>query len=271
MAKIRTAPTPEEFATTWSQGLGDAARSVARRGRVTRAQAERIGEDRPALRMYRDNVLNFLDLRDANSVSLNVLVDSGYRYALAEGERVKGRNNKISLNEAQGMALDLRDDFRILRGRAPLPSDPEPNLPSTAATTAALEGPVNNLSDWHDSGDNGVNVSVHALPGIESIEDAMALLRGQEPWFAAEAHAELEPLRGPQAVAAFCATARADLEAFFEEPRREPAEFAQAVTDIFARLDDARLVTGQDLGGTFLFGRTADGWTLVASQPYRDG
>jgi hypothetical protein len=270
MAKIRTAPTPEKFATVWSGELEKAVRSVAGRTRVTRAQAERIGDDDPQQRIYRDNVLNYLDAHDINSTRIERLIDSGYRHALREGERVAGANNRISLTEARGMALDLRDDFRVLRGRAPL--EPEPNAaPSSQEVFDALAAPIATLGEWWESGDNGVNVSAAAFAGAETIEAAFASAPAHVPWTVNERNLEMLDARDADAIAQFNQFAQDALNGFMEDARPEVPAFMRSVAEIFGPLSEVRLGYGHDLGGAYLFGKTSDGYTMLNVQPYRDG
>jgi hypothetical protein len=119
---IASAPSPKTFATKWSKEFARAVRSEATGGRLTTVQAARIGESDPSLAPYRDNAVNYLKAHHQKTVSVDKLIGSGYRHALSEGTRVAGSNGKISLVEARRMAADLRDDFRILRGKSATPA-----------------------------------------------------------------------------------------------------------------------------------------------------
>lgn len=269
MAKIPSAPSPSRFATVWVRELERAVRAVSGSTRVTRAQAERIGEDDPARRVYRDNVLNYLDAHGYNSVRLDRLFDSARRHAQSEGERVAGGNNRVSLTEARRMALDLRDDFRVLRGRAP-EGAAAPSSPSAREVLAPLDDAIGALAEWWDSGDNGVNVTSSALVGAATLDEALGRATQLEPWTAGESNVTLAPEVGADAVAAFVLRAESTLDAFRDEEHPEVRAFGAAVSGAFGGLEDVRFATGRAFGGLYLLGKTADGYAVVTVQAYRD-
>jgi hypothetical protein len=47
--------------------------------------------------------------------------------------------------------------------------------------------------------------------------------------------------------------------------------FADAVKSAFAGLSDVRIASGADLGGTYLLGKTTNGWAVMTVQAYSDG
>lgn len=268
---LSASPTPKQFASAWHKGLKKAVLEVSSPTRITKAQAERIGEDDPQQAIYRDNVLNYLAARHVGSTKLDRLFAAGYSHALGEGERVQGPNKKISLAEARKMATDLVDDFYVLRGKGPAPAPV--SLPTTADIQDALAVAVQAVSPYWDSGDNGVNVTVSALPGAHSLGKALLDLphNPDTPWTAAETKLTLSNLKGADAVAAFAAEAKDAMDNFSSDFAAETTGFAQALTASFAGLSDVRSATGQDLGGRYLLGKTADSYVVVIVQPYSDG
>lgn len=239
--------------------------------RITKAQAERIGESNPKQAIYRDNVLNYLAARNVGSTSLSRLFASGYKHALSEGERVQGPNKKISLTEARKLANDLVDDFFVLRGKAP-PSAGS-TLPASSAVVGALTGSINALGTFWESGDNGVNVTVSALPGAHSLAEALAaaVQNPDTPWTHAESPLLLSTISGQDAVAAFASESKDALNNFDSTKGEEIDAFAAALPAAFAGISDIRSATGKDLGGLYLVGKTADNYVLVTVQPYADG
>ena len=129
------------------------------------------------------------------------------------------------------------------------------------------------VSPYWDSGDNGVNVTVSALPGAHSLGKALLDLphNPDTPWTAAETKLTLSNLKGADAVAAFAAEAKDAMDNFSSDFAAETTGFAQALTASFAGLSDVRSATGQDLGGRYLLGKTADSYVVVIVQPYSDG
>jgi len=268
---LSASPTPKQFASAWQKGLKTAVLEVASPTRITKAQAERIGEDDPQQAIYRDNVLNYLAARHVGSTKLDRLFTAGYTHALSEGERVQGLNKKISLAEARKMATDLVDDFFVLRGKSPTPAPV--SLPTAADIQGALASAVLAISPYWDSGDNGVNVTVSALPNAHSLGKALidAPQNPDTPWTSAETKLILSTLKGADAVTTFAAEAKDTMDNFSADFGAETSAFAAALSASFAGLTDVRSATGEDLGGLYLLGKTADAYVLVTVQRYSDG
>jgi hypothetical protein len=158
---------------------------------------------------------------------------------------------------------------------------------SAAAVMSALEPSVGTNSPrvrgeievFNESGDNGVNTFAAAFAGALDLEDALA--RAQALWSSSWGFGswgmDVQDGTAAHAIEKFVATARA----LYTEEGRDPAEvgaiiqaFADRVQQTFASLEDVRLVTGptvnSERGGTYLFGKTNDGWVGLAVRQYRD-
>jgi hypothetical protein len=120
MPKLRSAPTPEEFAKAWTSGFASALKDASSGGRVRRTAAEKIAERDDALRVYGDNAVSWFDESGQGSVNVKKLLGAGYEHALEEGKKVVGPSGRISLIAARSLSSDLVDDFFELRGKSAL-------------------------------------------------------------------------------------------------------------------------------------------------------
>jgi hypothetical protein len=143
-------------------------------------------------------------------------------------------------------------------------------------TTPRVRGEI---EIFNESGDNGVNTFAAALSGAADIEDAMSTAKTQwgASWGFAAWDMSLHDKTKAEAIELFVAQARG----IYAEEDRDPAEvdpiidaFAAQVQQTFGALEDVRLVTGATVnferGGTYLFGKTSDGWLALAVRQYRD-
>ena len=117
MAKINHAPTAPEFATAWTANLAAAVRDAATGGRIDDRGIRKIAARDDDLRLYADNVENYLTAKQQKSVGVEKLIRAGYRYALAQGERVAPDGQKMTFTRARGMNPDVVPDFFAIRGR----------------------------------------------------------------------------------------------------------------------------------------------------------
>lgn len=132
---------------------------------------------------------------------------------------------------------------------------------------------------FNESGDNGVNTFADALPGATDIDDAIAMAKDRwARWGFSSWDMEVRDQRQSEAIEGFLAAARG----LYAEEDRDPAEvdpiidaFAERVRQTFGSLSEVRFVTGATVdferGGTYLFGKTTDGWIGLAVRQYRDG
>lgn len=118
MPVLKNAPSPQEFANRWTRGFAKAVRDASGRdGRLSRNEGSQIAERGDALVRYADNVAGWFEATGQQSVSVDKLIAHGHAYAKANGERVAGDNQKMSLLEARSLPADLRPDFFELRGK----------------------------------------------------------------------------------------------------------------------------------------------------------
>ena len=172
--------------------------------------------------------------------------------------------------------------LRALKGKrtAATPGTPAPATgPRASDVVASLKGPLDGLSRWHESGDNGVDTRVLKLAGAASAQAALDAVLTQ---VSGGAGGTLLPLSGTDALDGFKSNATADLEQFrstfydtdpppaVDENTDAMAAFAAAVTSSFAALKDVRAASGNS-GEAYLLGRARDGYVAVVVWPYRDG
>jgi hypothetical protein len=135
MPVLPKAPSPQEFAKTWTRGFARAVREAAGRdGRLSRSEGAQIAARTDGLSVYADNVENFFEETGQKSVAVEKLIGTGHNYAEAQAERVGGDNQRVSLLEARMLPADLRTEFFALRGK----SDPLPHAPELEARLAAV-------------------------------------------------------------------------------------------------------------------------------------
>jgi hypothetical protein len=117
MPILTKAPTPQQFAKSWTKGFARAVREAAGRdGRLSENEGRQIADRGDALERYADNVSGWFKATGQKSVSVDKLIAHGHNYAKANGERVAGSNQRMSLLEARALPADLRTDFFELRG-----------------------------------------------------------------------------------------------------------------------------------------------------------
>ena len=132
---------------------------------------------------------------------------------------------------------------------------------------------------FNESGDNGVNTFAAALTGATDIDDALTKAKARwAQWGFSFWEMEVRDQKPAEAIEAFLMAARGT----YAEEDRDPAEvdpiidaFAERVRQTFGSLSDVRFVTGVtvdfEAGGTYLFGKTSDGWIGLAVRQYSDG
>lgn len=143
---------------------------------------------------------------------------------------------------------------------------------------AELAAPVRDLQAWCESGDNGVNVTTSDLPGVPTFDEALQKLRrhADTPWTWNESNLTAHDEPRDVAVQNFVASVKATLSSQAPESLGATADemieaFTTKVTDIFAALEDVHRVTGADLGGDYIIGKTRDGYVGAVVQAYSDG
>ncbi|MCK6545843.1 hypothetical protein L6R52_08240 [Myxococcota bacterium] len=197
----------------------------------------------------------------------------------------------ISQREIQALhGIDAEAGVRVARAYELLTGKPVELGPRSAPSASVLETLRPSLGTeaprvrgeieiFNESGDNGVNTFANELPGATTIDDAIASAQDRwSRWGFNHWDMQVQPATGAAAITAFLDVARG----LYAEEDRDPAEvgpivdaFADRVERTFGALPDVRLVTGADVdserGGTYLFGKTSDGWVALAVRQYRDG
>ncbi len=177
--------------------------------------------------------------------------------------------------------LELVRGVKIVKPAVqPTPATPTPpSAPAGSDVVASLQGAVDGLGRWHESGDNGVDTRVVHLEGAASAQAALdAVLQRASGGMGGE----LLPTSGREALEAFRSSAAADLEewrATFYDVEPPPVAdehtaamqaYDRAVDATFAPLGEIRAARG-NAGEGYLLGRVRDGYVSLVMWPYRDG
>lgn len=104
------AMSPAKFAKAFTRSFAGAVRAAAGKdGRLSTSEARKVADP------YRDNAENFLAATGQKSVSIEKLIKSGYNYAFALGDKVAGKDGRISLADAEKLPEDLKVDYIRVR------------------------------------------------------------------------------------------------------------------------------------------------------------
>jgi hypothetical protein len=238
-------------------------------------------------------------VREDGGAGTRVEVDAMVAKATRRMATLLGRVNQrsgagadtVSQREVQALhAMDNEAGARVARAYELITGKhiefPPPGL-SGASIAETLRPSLGTMSPrvrgeievFNESGDNGVNTLMHEMPGATDIDDAIAKAKdGWSGWGFSHWDMKVQDLAPADALTAFLDEARG----IYAEEDRDPAEvdpiidaFAERVRQTFGTLEDVRLVKGDTIdferGGTYLFGKTSDGWVALAVRQYRDG
>jgi hypothetical protein len=194
--------------------------------------------------------------------------------ARGKGNLTEAEANRIMDPALRSRVLDVRTALMSGgdTGTVTDPSTPAGTRPTTARVLLDVGGAVNALAAFWDSGDNGVNVTVGKLAGSRTMAQALQAVTqdAATPWTHAEASFTVGDPRGAEAINAFCSDAQSTLEDWNPDAHADVQAFVDAAKATFGRLSDVRIASGQDLGGSYLVGKTKDGFVALVCQKYTD-
>lgn len=189
-------------------------------------------------------------------------VDTRSKGVLSDAEAKRIRDPELRASVLAARARLLQGDGGVTPGA----------VKTSAALVTAMGSAMSGIDGFCESGDHGVNVTIRKVPGSTLAEVMKKVhLDPAAPWTHAETNLELWSAGTvANAVDTFNATAKEALELERTDMPDVVESFTNGVRAQFGALTDVRLVSGRTLGGTYLIGKSADGYVAVVVQPYHD-